>query len=60
MELQQMINKRKKLIMKFDDVLRLAVDDFDCSIDDIEKIKCRRDTLIDELITLQMLHKNKK
>ena len=59
-ELKDMINDRKKLIMEYDDVLRLAINDFDYSIDDLEKIKNRRDTLIDELITLKMFHKNKK
>jgi len=59
-KLKDMINDRKKLIKKYDDVLRLAVDGFDFSIDDVEKIKDRRDTLIEELITLHMFQKNKK
>ena len=60
MNLKDMIDDRKKLIKKYDNVLRFAINDLDCSIDDIEKIKNRRDTLIDELITLQMFHQNKK
>ena len=60
MKSKDIINDRKKQIKEYDNVLRLAINEFDCSIDDIEKIKNRRDTLMDELITLQMFHKNKK
>ena len=59
-KLQDLINDRKKLIKKYDNVLRLAIDDFDFSIDEYKKIKDRRDTLIGELITLEMFHQNKK
>ena len=60
LNLKDMIKKRNKLIIEYDNELRLAVDDFNYSINDIEKIKNERDTLIGELITLQMFHQNKK
>jgi len=60
LNLKDMIKNRNKLIIEYDNELRLAVDDFNYSINDIEKIKNERDTLIGELITLQMFHQNKK
>ena len=60
MELQDMINNNKKLIKKYDNVIRFAIKDSNCSIDDIEKIKKRRDSLMGELTILQMFNKNKK
>ena len=44
------MKNKKKLIKKFDEVLKLAITDFDCSIDDIKIIKNRRDELMNELI----------
>ena len=52
MNLKDMIDDRKKLIKKYDNVLRFAINDLNCNFDDIEKIKKRRDDLIDELIAL--------
>ena len=59
MNLKDMINNNKKLIKKYDNVIRLAIKDFDCSVDDIEKIKNRRDALINELNILQMFQKKR-
>ena len=52
MNLKDMIDDRKKLIKKYDNVLRFAINDLNCNFDDIEKMKKRRDDLIDELIAL--------
>lgn len=52
MEFKHLINEKKKLIKKFDDALKFAVYDINCSFDDIKEIKKRRDDLIDELVAL--------
>ena len=59
LRLKDMINNRKQLIVEYDNKLRLAV----ANCDDVEIVKelfDTRNTLMDELITLQMFHKNKK
>ena len=59
LKLKDMINNRKQLIKEYDNKLRLAVANCD-DVEIVQNLFDTRNTLMDELITLQMFHKNKK